>query len=124
MRDTKRPECRREKAGYARTVALTTKGSRPVVVDGVTYRWNVRRKPSYTQMLGHSNLTFGVQRADASGQVLVVDTGQVRPDAAMSADTSAVVTPSRVASAIRSALAAGWTPDKPGPPFRTISPKP
>ncbi len=72
-------------AGYARTVALNTKGSRPLVVDGVAYRWNVRRKPSYGQLLGESNLVFAVERSDVSGQVLVVDTGQLRPDAALHA---------------------------------------
>jgi hypothetical protein len=111
-------------AGYARTVALNTKGSRPLVVDGVAYRWNVRRKPSYGQLLGESNLVFAVQRSDVSGQVLVVDTGQVRSDAALGADENAAVTPSRVVSAIRSALVAGWTPDKPGSPFLATSPEP
>jgi hypothetical protein len=105
-------------------VALTTKGSRPIVVDGVAYRWNVRRKPSYGQLLGESNLVFAVERSDVSGQVLVVDTGQVRADSALSPDESATVTPARVAGAIRSALAAGWTPAKPGSPFLAASPRP
>ena len=105
-------------------MALNTKGSRAVVVDEVTYRWSVRRKPSYGQLLGEANLVFAVELPDVPGQMLVVDTGQVRADAALLADESAAVTPSRVACAIRLALAAGWTPDKPGSPFLATSPKP
>lgn len=98
-------------------MALAVRGSRQIVVDGVTYHWKVRRKPTYTQMLGDSNLTFAVERPDVSGHVLMVDTGQVRADAALFPDYDAAVTPSRVAEAIRAALVAGWAPEKPGSPF-------
>jgi hypothetical protein len=30
-------------------MTLPRKGSRPITVDGVAYRWIVRRKPSYSQ---------------------------------------------------------------------------
>ena len=104
-------------------MALAVKGSRPIVVDGVAYRWKVRRKSSYTQMLGHSNLTFAVERPGVSGQVLMVDTGRIRADAALFPDYDAAVTPSRVAEAIRAALVAGWAPEKPGSPFWASSPQ-
>jgi hypothetical protein len=104
-------------------MALAVRGSRQIVVDGVAYRWKVRRRPSYAQLLGDSNLTFAVERRGGSGQVLVVDTGQVRADAALFPDRDAAVTPSRVAEAIRAALAAGWSPEKPGSPFRVSSPQ-
>ena len=62
------------------SMALGVKGSRPIVVDGVAYRWKVRRKPSYGQLLGDSNLVFAVELSDVvSGQVLVVDTGRAPP---------------------------------------------
>src|SRR5690349_21287928 len=79
--------------GYARSVALGAKGSRSIVVDGLPYRWKVRHKPSYAQLLGNSDLVFAVERSDISGQVLVVDTGQVRADAALLPDSAAAVTP-------------------------------
>jgi hypothetical protein len=83
--------------------------------------WNiagkVRRKPSYGQLLGDWDLVFGVERSDVvSGEVLVVDTGQVRAHALVPSETAAV-TPARVAKAIQSALAAGWTADAPRAPF-------
>jgi hypothetical protein len=46
-------------------VALVRKGCRQIVVDGVTYRWHVRRKPTYSQGNGWTPLTFAVEDATA-----------------------------------------------------------
>lgn len=95
---------------------LTKKGSRRIVVDGVDYRWSVRRKPTYSQVIGESTQTFAVQRTESDGQVLLAVTRDLRPDSPM-AMTSVAVTPSQVAAAIRTAVEAGWDPTVVGPPF-------
>jgi hypothetical protein len=98
------------------TVALVKKGSRRIVVDGVTYRWRVRHKPTYCQSNGWGPLTFAVEDATASGTVLVVETDRPHPENWFGLTTKPVV-PADVAQAIRTALAQGWTPLANGSPF-------
>ncbi|SDZ11915.1 hypothetical protein SAMN05444365_105406 [Micromonospora pattaloongensis] len=93
-------------------MALPRKGSRPITVDGVDYRWMVRRRAS----AGPAPLSFVVEHADDPGALLVVSLpwahprpGQGRP--------GEVVRPGIVASAITTARDRGWHPDQPGPPF-------
>jgi hypothetical protein len=97
-------------------MALTKKGARRIVVDGVEYRWVVRRKPSYSQGIG-SPLTFVVELFAAHGAVLVVTADDARPDNWLGLP-SITILPAQVASCIRTALADGWQPAQPGPPFR------
>lgn len=97
--------------------ALKKRGSRPIVVDGIGYRWFVRRKPTYSQGLTWSPLSFAVERADPPGcATLIVRLASPHPDNWMNAPASPVL-PSAVASAIRQALDRGWQPDHPGSPF-------
>ena len=49
-------------------MALTKKGSRSIVVDGVSYRWLVRRKPTYDQFVLRSRLLLAAERADVRRQ--------------------------------------------------------
>lgn len=104
-------------------MALAQKGSRPIVVDGVHYRWTVRRKPTYTQGLAESGLVFAVQRQDApEGAVLRVEAPSPRPDHWLGRRASAAIAPRHVVAAIRRALAEGWNPQFPGSAFRLLAP--
>jgi hypothetical protein len=51
---------------------LARKGSRLITVGGATFRWTVRRRPTYSQANGWSPLTFVVERAERPGAILVV----------------------------------------------------
>ncbi|MEU1966073.1 hypothetical protein ABZ541_21200 [Micromonospora sediminicola] len=98
-------------------MALRKRGSRPIVVDGESYRWSVRRKPTYGQGLAWSPLSFAVERTDPPGcATLVVRLASPRPDNWMNAAGSTVL-PSTVAAAVRQALGRGWQPTRPGSPF-------
>ncbi|MBV1849348.1 hypothetical protein [Catellatospora tritici] len=96
-------------------MALTQRGSRPIVVDGIEYRWLVRRRPTYSQGIG-APLTFVVELPDAHGAVLVVRTDAARPDNWIGSP-SAVIRPAQVAACVRAALRGGWRPTQPGPAF-------
>jgi hypothetical protein len=98
-------------------VALVRKGSRLITVDGAVFRWRVRGKPTYGQGLGWTPLTFVVERADASGAVMVVSLPVAHPRNWLGLQKMAV-RPRVVAAAIRQGLAGGWLPMRAGPPFR------
>lgn len=99
-------------------MALNTKGSRLITVDGTTYRWRIRRKPSYGQGLCRLPLTYAVELAtlDGPGATLVVTAGQPHPSNWMGADARPV-RPVNVAASTRKALARGWQPATVGSPF-------
>jgi hypothetical protein len=97
-------------------MALTRKGSRHIVVGGTTYRWRVRRRPTYSQALAWSPCTFAVEHADAAGTTLVVTTNHPHPSNWLGHESEPVL-PSDVTDAIERALRAGWTPTAPGTPF-------
>jgi hypothetical protein len=98
-------------------MALTAKGSRRIVVDGITYRWRVRKKPTYSQVLVESRLLLAVEHATVSGTTLVVALPQSHPNSWLSNEVAAVL-PSDVENYIRAALVAGWQPTKSGKTFR------
>lgn len=93
---------------------IPRKNSRGIVVDGASYRWVVRRRPTYSQYLD-APMTWAVSSGE--GAVLAVTSAYARPDSAYGWP-SGVVTPGRVAGVIRAALAAGWKPGKAGPAFK------
>ncbi|MFD0032369.1 hypothetical protein ACWGDS_43860 [Streptomyces sp. NPDC055059] len=97
-------------------MALVKKGSRHITVDGIPYRWRIRRRPTYSQALVWSPLTYAVELADSPGSTLVVTTNQPHPSNWRIESASAVV-PSAVADDIRTAQTNGWVPEKPGSPF-------
>ena len=88
-------------------MTIPQKGSRPLTVDGVRYRWSVRSRPTYSQGIGQGPLSFAVVNDDAPGSTLVVTLDAMRPDNWLQ-EPSAVVTPKMVELAIRKALADGW----------------
>ncbi|WP_199562471.1 hypothetical protein [Micromonospora deserti] len=97
-------------------MTLASKGSRRIVVDGVAFRWTVRRRPTYSQANGWSPLTFVAELAEEPGAVLVVSLPYAHPGNWIGY-ASAPVRPATVAAGIREALTGGWQPAKPGPAF-------
>ena len=100
-------------------MALARKGSRSLTVDGIAYRWSVRRKPTYCQEMCWSNLSFAVEAASAGLCTLHVITQATRADsvADLSSTADMTVTPALVAHCIRQALEQGWQPLQPGSAF-------
>ncbi|WP_430782837.1 hypothetical protein [Actinoplanes sp. G11-F43] len=82
------------------------KRPRLLTVDGVVYRWRIRRRPA---MAGP--LAFAVERADRPGTVLLATTP------ARLTDSPGTPLPALVAALIREARAAGWRPESRGPAF-------
>ena len=99
-------------------MAINRTGSRRVVVDGVAYRWQVRRRPTRADLdRWGGDIVLAAERDGAvGGSVLVVFTGLPRD--VLNLGTYDALTPRAVADAIRAALAAGWAPVVPGGPFR------
>lgn len=61
-------------------MAIPKKGSRLIVADGVQYRWRVRGRYTYQQLLG-SYWYLAVEHADTkSGQVMVIRLPQGHPN--------------------------------------------
>ncbi len=93
-------------------MSFPQKGSRTLVVDGHSYRWAIRSRPTFTQGLAQSPLRFAVE-LEGSVSVLLVSP---RPDNWLKLPGKSVP-PAHVAQAIRQALAAGWKPTEPGSAF-------
>jgi hypothetical protein len=96
-------------------MTIARKGSRPLVVDGVAYRWSVRSRPTYDQALGDSPLTIAVVNDESPGSTLVVSMDGPRPDNWMRAP-GVQVTPATIERAIRKALSHGWRSAQNGSP--------
>src|SRR5437879_4173346 len=97
-------------------MALGRKGARQIVVNGTTYRWRLRRRPTYSQALCWSPCTYAVEHAEHPGSTLVVTTNQPHPGNWFGHQAKPVL-PSNVASAIELALSQGWAPTAQGSPF-------
>ncbi|MFF3323197.1 hypothetical protein [Streptomyces sp. NPDC002889] len=97
-------------------MALVSKGSRRIVVDGRVYRWRLRDRPTYCQGLAWSPCTFAVEHANTPGTTLVVITDQPHPSNWIGREAEPVLL-SGVAAAVRLALREGWTPTAPGSSF-------
>ncbi len=100
-------------------MALPRKGSRLIAVDGVVYRWTVRRKPTKAQAAGWRLLTFAVEVAESPGGTLSVVTKSVRLDSWYGLGRgpgmrAKPVTPRLVVWSVRQAIAAGWEPKRAG----------
>jgi hypothetical protein len=96
-------------------MALAVEGSRLITVDGIVYRWRLRRRATYNQMRGDTPLTLAVERADSSGCVLTAAVPDVSHPASLFAGSSMIVRPALVAAVIRIALGRGWKPAVTGP---------
>ena len=58
---------------------ITKKGSRTLVVDGHSYRWMIRSRPTYAQALGEFPLRFAVE-LEGGASILVVSVDSPRPE--------------------------------------------
>ena len=98
---------------------MTRKGSRPIVVDGVHYRWRVRPKPTYMQEVFACPMTFAVVANDHPNTTLWVVVNASRSEACQIVPTAKTlsITPVIVAKAIRTALQQGWHAQHHGPSF-------
>lgn len=97
-------------------MTLAKKGSRRITVDGVQFRWMIRRRPTYSQALGWSPLRFVVERAEEPGACLVAELPGLHLGNWFSVSADPVL-PAAVAARIQKALLAGWQPMSPGPPW-------
>ncbi|MFF3215451.1 hypothetical protein ACFYYB_33055 [Streptomyces sp. NPDC002886] len=97
-------------------MALVKKGSRLITVDGTTYRWRLRGRPTYDQALVWAPLSYAVEHAETPGTKLVITTNQPHPSNWFGTQGSPIL-PAQVADSIRTALTAGWKPENPGSPF-------
>lgn len=100
-------------------MALNKKGSRRITVDGVEYRWRIRKKPSYGQGLCWTPMTYAVEavNTDQPGAVLTVTTGQAHPSNWVGVEAQPI-RPAHVAASIREARRQGWDPMVTGSPFQ------
>ncbi|MEU2155515.1 hypothetical protein ABZ532_10950 [Streptomyces sp. NPDC019396] len=100
-------------------MALNKKGSRHIIVDGIEYRWRIRRKPTYMQGLCWTPMTYAVEAANADqpGTTLVVTTGQTHPSNWLVLEAGPI-RPAHVAAGIREAQIQGWDPTQAGSPFQ------
>ncbi|MFI6516275.1 hypothetical protein ACIBF1_12015 [Spirillospora sp. NPDC050679] len=96
-------------------MAIAKKGTRLITVDGIGYRWKVRGRPTYAQAGFGGDLSFVVEAAEAPGALLVVTLPYTHPSAGWG--PAAVVLPSTVAKAVRTAQREGWRPERRGPAF-------
>jgi hypothetical protein len=97
-------------------MAILKKGSRRIVVDGRSFRWRVRHRPTYDQALCASRLILAAEAANGLGSKLVVVLPQVHPSSWMGYPSQPVL-PSQVAHYIRQAVGGGWKPTQSGKPF-------
>ncbi|MFE5860224.1 hypothetical protein ACFQ77_06640 [Streptomyces virginiae] len=99
-------------------MALNKKGPRPITVDGIEYRWRIRRKPSYMQGLCWTPPTYAVEAASGSqpGTTLIFTSGQAHPSTWVGVETGPL-RPAHVAASIREARDQGWDPTRVGSPF-------
>jgi len=97
-------------------MSIPKKGSRKITFEGNTYRWTIRRKPSYGQAINESNLTVAVELLDSPGTTLIVTFPFARPDSWITLENQAVK-PSDVKKSISIALKRGWNPSSKGGSF-------
>lgn len=100
-------------------MSIPKKGSRLIVVQGATYRWNVRRKPSYLQALAQAPWILAIEPVQQAGCTLVVRLSQAHPKNWMGLPSPSL-TPRIVAAFVQQALSKGWQPHQAGKPFTLI----
>ena len=89
-------------------MALPKKGSRRVVVGGVTYRWR--------ESHGHQAFELRVEHFEAAGQLLFVPFAYLHLDRARPDDVYRPIMTHRVlAAVVEQGLALGWRPEIQGP---------
>lgn len=103
-------------------MALTGKGSRSLIVDGTAYRWSVRRKPTYCQEMGWSNLSFAVETANGGLCTLHVITEATRADSVAASTDELPGSPSMAVTPPWLRTASGWPCNRAGSPSNGVRP--
>jgi hypothetical protein len=98
-------------------MSIPRKGSRTINVDGLQYRWLIRKKASANQYeFEGGQMNVAIECIETEGATLLVETVRPRPE--WSSERAVPVTPADVAEWIQIAMADGWCPGKPGPIYR------
>ena len=100
------------------------RGRRVITVDERSYYWSVRRKGTYSQLLGRDGLVVAITGTAPGGQRLVVETGLPRIDSWLTFEVAVPVTPAQVRAWILEGVRQGWTPESPGSPLQIVSAPP
>ena len=96
-------------------MAITKKGSRTIVVDGIKFLWKLR-KTTTMDLECWAGCHVTVQHKDRDGSILQVYFPQHHPTVASRYSLEVVsILPSQVADAINIAIKNGWQPTVPGP---------
>ena len=102
------------------SMAMPKKGTRSITVDGVKYRWLLRKRPDYPPTLA----VVVVEQDGIGGSVAVLETPYLEFDPWLHLDRSQrpsptleTISPADVEGYIRTAMQAGWKPEAPGPAF-------
>jgi hypothetical protein len=97
-------------------MAIPKKGSRKFTVDGITYRWLIRRKPTYGQGIqGGMNIAIE-QIAAKDTTTLVTWLARNRPDNWIVPNYTSI-SPADIENYIRTAIKQGWKSDEAGKTF-------
>jgi hypothetical protein len=98
-------------------MATRRTGSRRIVVDGVPYRWRIRKRATVAQVDYGHDLRVAIQLDEGQGSVLVIFTDRWHPHDCSGRGEEVSVRPSDVATWIRASLQTGWAPHLGGPQF-------
>jgi hypothetical protein len=96
-------------------VTIPKRGSRRIEVDGESFRWRLRRRPTAAQRGGRTPMLVAIV-SERGGATLLVRSRAQHPSNEV-ALASAAVTPGHVADYVREGKRAGWVSTEPGPPF-------
>jgi hypothetical protein len=88
-------------------MAIPTKGSRRISVDGITYRWSIRNSPTYSEANEWSNLKAAVELYESPASVLSIDFMVPRNDSWLSKNVIQV-TPEDISVCICKSISLGW----------------
>ena len=104
-------------------MAMRKIGARLITVDGVVYRWRVRRARRCSAPNKWGRVHLSVELADEPGSVLVVFTNHQhsRDEDRLPGEEVYPILPRHVAEWVRQARAIGWQPAERGPQFRVVT---
>lgn len=90
-------------------MAIAKKGSRKITVGDISYRWSIRKKPTYFQAAFEDNITAAVELLDQPASVLHITFPWARPDNWINPSKLAI-TPKLIEECITEAIENGWKP--------------
>ena len=101
-------------------MAIPKKGSRTITLDGVSYRWLIRRKATNSQQdYGNGQIHVAIELAKSPGTTLWLHTDRPHPQD-WNTEKVVPITPLDISIWIKQALDLGWKPEKNGPQLSTF----